>query len=357
MSGPTRKIIHIDMDCFFAAVEIRDFPHLRGLPIAVGAPQAPRGVLCTASYEARQFGVRAAMPNRMALAKCPQLLIQPLRMDVYKQESAAIQAIFRQYTQSVQPLSLDEAFLDVTDCPLHGGSATRIAQEILLRIKVERGLSASAGVATNKFLAKIASEQHKPGGLFVLPPAQIAEFLHTLPVHKIWGVGPKGAAKLHAQGFQTCGDLQKASRLELSQLFGRSGDRLWHLCRGIDLSPVQIDHNRKSLSKERTFDTDRSRSLAHQIADELLRETTAAWQRWSTHKIGYSIVGLEVKIRFHDFHTTTAHAKGPPRPEVLRRLVETALQRHGGDLRLVGVGFQLQAPPTCEQLCLDLQVA
>lgn len=345
-----RKIIHIDMDCFFAAVEIRDNPDLRGLPIAVGAPDAPRGVLCTASYEARKFGVRAAMPNRIALAKCPQLRIIPLRMPAYKAESAAIMEIFSRFSDLIQPLSLDEAFIDVTDSTAFNGSATLIAREIRRLIYEERGLTASAGIAPNKFLAKIASDLNKPNGLYTLAPAQIADFMLNLPISKIWGVGPKSAEKLQSQGFFTCGDIQKIRQFEMEMLFGRSGQRLWKLAHGIDDSPVDPHRERKSFSKERTFGTDQPRSLAPDIAQNLFQQLQADFQHWQAKHPGYKTLGLEAKLRFGDFFTTTVHHRGPQNSAVLASMISEALERHPGDLRLIGVGFQLQPPPKIEQL-------
>ncbi len=349
-----RKIIHVDMDCFFAAVEIRDQPQLAGQPIAVGFPDAQRGVLCTASYEARKFGVRAAMPNRLAFQKCPQLIVVPPRMRVYQEESRAIRAIFERYTSLIEPLSLDEAFLDVTDSPACGGSATLIAKEITAAIWAERKLSASAGIAPNKFLAKIASDLHKPRGICTIAPAQVQDFIKTLQVEKLWGVGPKSAERLKAQGFHTCHDLQQARPVELELQFGKMGAHLAKLCRGIDESPVNPNRERKSFSKERTFGTNQARSQASSIAQELFEQLEHDFKQWQSKHNQYRAVGLEVKVRFGDFYTTTVHFKGSTSKERIPELIRIALERHHGEIRLIGVGYQLLPPQDCEQLILDL---
>lgn len=349
----TRKIIHIDMDCFFAAVEIRDNPSLRGLPIAVGSPDAPRGVLCTASYEARAFGVRAAMPNRMALAKCPQLRIVPLRMQAYKEESQAIMEIFGRFSTLIQPLSLDEAFIDVSGVELCQGSATLMAKEIQQMILKERGLTASAGIAPNKFLAKIASDLRKPFGLTTIAPHQIQDLLLTLPVEKLWGVGPRGAQKLHELGFHTCGDLQKARKFDLELKLGKNGERLWQLAHGIDPSPVSSERGRKSYSKERTFATDQNREDAWEISQQIWLQLQDSFASWHRHHPEYTVQGMELKMRFEDFHTTTVHQKGIPDPNTLAQLLERALERHPGKIRLLGLGLQLRPPAQVLQLEFD----
>lgn len=204
-----RKIIHVDMDCFFAAVEMRDNPALRDIPIAIGGSRERRGVISTANYPARKFGVRSAMPTGMALKLCPHLTLLPGRYEAYKEASRQIQAIFSRYTSLIEPLSLDEAYLDVTDSTHCHGSATLIAQEIRQTIFTELQLTASAGIAPVKFLAKIASDLNKPNGQYVITPADVPEFLRTLPLGKIPGVGKVSAAKLEAMGLRTCEDVQK----------------------------------------------------------------------------------------------------------------------------------------------------
>ena len=203
-----RKIIHVDMDCFYAAVEMKHRPELRGKPVGVGGSSNARGVLCTASYEARKFGVRSAMSSGRALKLCPDLILVRPNFDLYRRESLAVREIFGRYTDVIQPLSLDEAYLDVSECLHFGGSATLIARDIRRAIADEVGLPASAGVAPNKFLAKIASDWRKPNGQFVIRPGDIDAFMRELPVEKIWGVGKVTAGKMHELGLRTCADIQ-----------------------------------------------------------------------------------------------------------------------------------------------------
>jgi len=256
VSQPTRKIIHCDCDCFYAAVEMRDNPALKGAPIAVGGDAAHRGVIATCNYEARHFGVRSAMPTSQALQRCPHLIVIPPSMDKYREASQFITAIYRDYTDLVEPLSLDEAYLDVTDSVQHQGSGTLIAQEIRARIAQTVGITASAGVAPNKFLAKIASDWNKPDGLFVIRPKDVAEFVKTLPIAKVFGVGKVTAAKLQTLGVTTCLDLQSWSIYELENQFGKFGERLYELCRGIDQRDVCANRERKSVSVEETYTHD-----------------------------------------------------------------------------------------------------
>lgn len=234
-----RKIIHVDMDCFFAAVEMRDNPALRDIPIAIGGSRERRGVISTANYPARKFGVRSAMPTGMALKLCPHLTLLPGRFDAYKEASNHIREIFSRYTSRIEPLSLDEAYLDVTDSVHCHGSATLIAQEIRQTIFNELQLTASAGVAPVKFLAKIASDMNKPNGQFVITPAEVPAFLQTLPLAKIPGVGKVSAAKLEAMGLRTCGDVQKCDLVMLLKRFGKFGRILWERSQGIDERDVK----------------------------------------------------------------------------------------------------------------------
>lgn len=228
-----RKIIHVDMDCFFAAVEMRDNPALRDIPIAIGGSRERRGVISTANYPARKFGVRSAMPTGMALKLCPHLTLLPGRFDAYKEASNHIREIFSRYTSRIEPLSLDEAYLDVTDSVHCHGSATLIAQEIRQTIFSELQLTASAGVAPVKFLAKIASDMNKPNGQFVITPAEVPAFLQTLPLAKIPGVGKVSAAKLEAMGLRTCGDVQKCDLVILLKRFGKFGRICGSVVRGL----------------------------------------------------------------------------------------------------------------------------
>lgn len=250
-----RKIIHIDMDAFFASTEQRDNPHLRGKPVAVGHGEA-RGVVAAASYEARAFGIHSAMPSVTALKKCPHLIFVKPRFEVYRAVSAQIRAIFQEYTDLVEPLSLDEAYLDVTTNKKNMPIATEIAEEIRQRIFEETGLTASAGVSYSKFLAKMASDQRKPNGLFVIRPHQGEAFMETLPIKKFHGVGPAGAEKMKRLGIETGNDLKRQSLEFLQGQFGKSGPYFYDLARGIDKRLVNPTRVRKSLGKEDTFPMD-----------------------------------------------------------------------------------------------------
>ena len=218
-----KKIIHIDMDSFFASVEMRDEPSYRGIPLAVGGNEKQRGVISTSNYEARKYGVRSAMPTAHALKLCPNLTVVPGRMQVYKEVSAQIHAIFERYTHLIEPLSLDEAFLDVTECRQLHGSATLIAEAIRNDIRNELNLTASAGVAPIKFLAKVASDMNKPDGQFVIPPDKVQSVIDSLPLEKIPGVGKVSLKKLHQAGFYFCADIKNRDHRELLRQFGRMG--------------------------------------------------------------------------------------------------------------------------------------
>ncbi|RYD34079.1 MAG: DNA polymerase IV, partial [Verrucomicrobiaceae bacterium] len=232
-----RKIIHIDMDCFYAAIEERENPSLRGKPLAVGG-SSRRGVLTTANYEARKYGCRSAMPVFKALELCPHLTLVPVRFDLYRAESSRIRAIFGRFTEIIEPLSLDEAYLDVSHLESSGAV---IAREIRAQIREERGITASAGIARNKLVAKIASEWNKPDGQHEVTPEEFDAFIAALPVGKLWGVGKKMRGKLAALGVETCADLQRIDKIELARRFGKWGLELWDLARGIDDRPVETD--------------------------------------------------------------------------------------------------------------------
>jgi DNA polymerase-4 len=253
--GGLRKIIHVDMDAFFASVEQRDDPSLKGLPVAVGGSEA-RGVVAAASYEARRFGVRSAMPGAQAARLCPQLVFRRPRFEVYRGISRQIRAIFYDYTHLVEPLALDEAYLDVTRDRLGLGNATHIATLIRERIFKETGLTASAGVSYNKFLAKLASDQNKPNGLCVIRPGEGVPFVESLPLRRFHGVGPRGAERMAALGLQTGADLRACSLDFLRENFGAQADYLYRAARAIDLRPVRAHRQRKSIGGERTFARD-----------------------------------------------------------------------------------------------------
>jgi DNA polymerase-4 len=252
MGPPVRKIIHIDMDAFFASVEQRDNPGLRGKPVAVGGG-GDRGVVAAASYEARRFGVRSAMASAKARRLCPELIFVPHRFDIYRSVSRQIREIFARYTPIIQPLSLDEAYLDVTENLMALPSATAIAEQIRSAIRAETGLTASAGVSYNKFLAKIASDQNKPDGICVIPPRHGAAFVAALPVQKFHGVGPATAAKMHRLGLHTGADIRAQSPSFLEQHFGKAGRYYYWVSRGIDDRPVNPHQERKSIGSETTF--------------------------------------------------------------------------------------------------------
>ncbi len=255
MDSSTRKIIHVDMDAFFASVEQRDDPGLRGKPVAVGGSRQ-RGVVAAASYEARQYGVRSAMASSVAIRKCPNLVFVKPRFEVYKAVSGQIRTVFAEYTNLIEPLSLDEAYLDVTSNPAHGGSATLIAQDIKKRIWEETGLTASAGVSYNKFLAKLASDYRKPDGLYVIKPEQGLAFVEPLTVGQFHGIGQVTAARMNALGISTGSDLRQQSEAFLTKHFGKVGHHYYCIARAIDERPVTPNRVRKSVGSENTFDED-----------------------------------------------------------------------------------------------------
>ncbi len=295
-----RKIIHVDMDAFFASVEQRDNPDLRGRPVAVGGAGG-RGVVAAASYEARKFGVRSAMPSVTAQRLCPELIFVRHRFEAYKEASRQIRAIFRQFTPHVEPLSLDEAYLDVTEDIRGIGSATRIAELIRERIRAETRLTASAGVSYNKFLAKLASDQNKPDGICVIRPGEGAAFVHSLPVRRFHGVGPKGAEKMARLGIETGADLAAKDIAFLRQNFGSLAEYLFRAARGIDLRPVRANRIRKSVGGERTFGEDISAGAA--LRDTLERIIDIVWLSIEASKAQGRTVTL--KMKYTDFTNVT----------------------------------------------------
>ena len=295
-----RKIIHVDMDAFFASVEQRDDPSLRGRPVAVGG-SSDRGVVAAASYEARLFGVRSAMPSVRAARLCPDLVFCRPRFDVYKAVSQQIRAIFLDYTPHVEPLSLDEAYLDVTDDIRGIGSASRIAELIRQRIRVETSLTASAGVSYNKFLAKLASDENKPDGLCVIRPGEGAAFVERLPVKRFHGVGPRGAEKMAALGIATGADLAAKDHAFLRAHFGSQADYLYRAARGIDLRRVRADRPRKSVGGERTFERDISSGPA--LREALEQTIDTVWER--IERSGAQGRTVTLKLKFIDFQSMT----------------------------------------------------
>jgi DNA polymerase IV len=341
-----RKIIHVDMDCFYAAVEVKHRPELRGRPIGIGGPPNSRSVLCTASYEARKFGVRAAMPSSRAVRLCPELILIPPNFPLYKKESLAVREIMQRFTKIIEPLSLDEAYLDVTDSPHCNGSATLIAREIRRMIEQELNLTASAGIAPNKFLAKIASDWKKPNGQFVIKPNDIAAFMPDLKIEKIWGVGQVTAKKMHGLGLKTCGDIQRQSVYQLASWFGSRGAELSELAHGIDNRPVQAQRKSHSVSVEETYNKD-LQTLAECLArvPELFESFEDRMQRMKEEP---KIRGFVVKLRFHDFKATTHEISSRAWPTVadFSRLLTKAWERRGEPVRLIGIGVRLEAGST-----------
>lgn len=335
-----RKIIHVDCDAFFAAIEMRDDPSLANRPMAVGGLAEQRGVIATCNYEARAYGVRSAMASAHALKLCPDLLIVRPRREAYREASQEIHTIFRTYTDLIEPLSLDEAFLDVTGCEHFAGSATRIAQDIRRRVWQQLRITVSAGVAPNKFLAKIASDWKKPDGLFVITPAQVDEFVLGLPVTKLHGVGRVTAEKLQRMGIRTCADLRACNRLDLLRDFGSFGERLWGLAHGIDERPVQVESRRQSVSVENTYDRDLPDLAAClERLPELLQELTRRMARLdSRYRPGKPFV----KLKFHDFTQTTLEQSGAGLElEDYADLLAVAFARGKRPVRLIGVGVRL----------------
>ena len=330
-----RKIIHLDMDCFYAAVEMRERPELAGQPIAVGGGSR-RGVVTTCNYEARKYGVRSAMPGFQARERCPHLVFLPVRFDLYRAASTTIRRILLSYTPLVEPLSLDEAYLDVTGMDRY---AWDIAKEIRKRILEETQLTSSAGIAPNKMLAKIASDWRKPNGQFAITPDQVDAFVRDLPVRKIWGIGPKSAEKFEKEGIRTCADLQKIELSELVRRHGKWGRELHRLCRGLDDRPVEPNRIRKSLSNESTF-ADNLTTLEQCLRemDKLFEELA---QDLSAKKLDRPIHKAFVKVKFADFTRTTRECVClHPTREIYRELLAEAYQRSPQPVRLLGSGVR-----------------
>ena len=353
-----RKIIHIDADSFYASVERREQPQLAGRPIAVGGSADRRGVIATCSYEARKFGIHSAMSSARATQLCPDLLIIPPRFELYRRVSGQFREIFNDYTERVEPLSLDEAFLDVSDASHCGGSATLIAQHIRERIKRELKLTVSAGIAPNKFLAKVASDWNKPDGQLTISPQQVAEFVSKLPVSRINGVGKVTAGKLKKLGVETCGDLQQVPLQVLLRQFGKYGRRLSEVAQGIDNRAVQPDRIRKSISVERTFNVDIPDLPSMLVAlDALLIELQ---QRFGKISERYFPVKRFVKIKYKDFTQTTLEEMMSGDcgnwndPQVFHRLLHSAWPRGAKPVRLLGAGLRLQPLKADEQGQLSL---
>ena len=347
---PQRKIIHVDCDCFYAAVEMRDDPSLQDVPLAVGG-DGGRGVVTTCNYRARAFGVRSAMPGGEARRLCPGLVTVPPDMARYRAASQQVMAILREMTDLVEPLSLDEAFLDVTEVTDHKGSATLMARYLRERVKREVGITISAGVAPNKFLAKIASDWRKPDGLFVITPDEVPAFVEALPVEKLFGVGQVTAGKLHALAVKSCGDMLALGADALIEKFGKQGYRLFEMANGRDDRPVVVSRVAKSVSVERTFSQDLPDKTACEtvmpalVADLNLRLTRKARPK-PIHK-------LFVKIRYSDFSTHTLErvreSVAEPAATDYQPLLDELVTQAERPVRLLGVGVRFrddEAPTT-----------
>lgn len=350
-----RKVIHVDMDCFFAAVEMRDNPALRDIPLAIGGSASRRGVISTANYAAREYGVRSAMATAHAFKLCPHLTLLPGRFDAYRSASLHIREIFNRYTELVEPLSLDEAYLDVTDCRQCQGSATLIAREIRQTIFDELKLTASAGVAPVKFLAKIASDLNKPNGQFVITPEQVSDFLTTLPLSKIPGVGKVTQGRLEAMGLRTCADVQGVALSTLLKHFGKLGYILHERCQGIDERIINNHRERKSIGVERTLPEDIYQwSDCQQIIEQLYTELE---RRLAKERADLRIARQGVKLKFHDFQLTTQEHTWPQLSKTdLISIAHQAWQerRAGRGVRLVGLQVTLLDPQIERQLLLGI---
>jgi len=337
-----RKIIHIDMDAFYASVEQRDFPEYRNKPLVVGgSPEGRGGVVATASYEARKFGIRSAMTSKKAQQLCPYAIFVRPRFEAYKEVSRSIRAIFGRYTDLIEPLSLDEAYLDVSEDKLGIGSAITIAEQIKQAIKDELNLTASAGVSINKFAAKIASDMNKPDGLTFIGPSKMEKFMEKLPVEKFFGVGKVTAEKMKRQGLHTGADLKKQTEQRLVQLFGKTGKFFFNIVRGIDNRPVQPHQEIKSISAEDTFSYDLGKG--EELEDWLEVIAKSAFKRLQL----YQIYGrtLTLKVKFEDFKQITRSISFTTSITDLDQALETSKSLLNNvdfgekKVRLLGVGF------------------
>jgi DNA polymerase-4 len=353
-----RRIIHIDMDAFYASVEQRDNPSLRGRPVAVGKSRE-RGVVAAASYEAREFGVRSAMASVTAQRKCPDLIFVPPRFDVYRAVSNQIHAVFERYTPLIQPLSLDEAHLDVTMPLIDLGSATAIAREIKRQIKEETGLTASAGVSYNKFLAKLASDYRKPDGLFVITPRMGPAFVETLPVGKFHGIGPATAAKMNELGIHSGADLRRQTRDFLMARFGKAGDYYYAAARARDDRPVVADRQRKSLGAETTFERDLV--AWHEVEPAISPLMGRIWTACGNS--GLVARTVTVKVKYTDFQQITRGRSvtgGIPDQSTMEQICYDLLRPlfpPPRGMRLLGItlsNFDDKAIPASRQLALTL---
>ncbi len=362
-----RKILHIDMDAFYASVEQRDTPELRGKPVIVGGRPERRGVVAACSYEARKYGVHSAMPSARAVKLCKDAIFVPPRFDAYREASQKIKAIFRQYTKLIEPLSLDEAYLDVTDISRFCGSATEVAMQIKKQIQEEVNLTASAGVSYNKFLAKVASDMDKPNGIYVIRPEVAETFIEQLEIRKFFGIGKVTEKKMNSLGIYTGADLKKLSKIQLQTQFGRSGDYYYNIARGIDERPVNPSRIRKSIGSETTFDgnvVDKKMiwstltKLASGLGSSLLDKSVTA--RTVTLKVKYSDFKLITRSKTGEQHVHDEASILGVLPELLRktdvgkrpiRLIGITLANLGSSKQKVAVAV---VPPAVNEQQLGL---
>ena len=346
-----RKIIHIDADCFYAAIEMRDHPELRGIPMAVGGTAERRGVLTTCNYDARAYGVRSAMPTALAMRLCPQLTVVPPQMHKYREASKVMRGIFANFTEIIEPLSLDEAYLDVSEISDKELTATRIAKAIRQQICEELDITVSAGVSVNKFIAKVASDWMKPDGLTVVPPDEVDAFVAALSVKKIPGVGTVTAEKMYRYGLRTCADVRKWSLHDLRRRFGKFGVVLHERARGRDERPVQPSRVRKSISVERTLVEDVSGPA--EWAPIIERLYINLVERIEAAKAWHGIDKAFVKLKFNDFTTTTVVRVGTKAVEAdYQDLLAEGWGRKSKPVRLIGLGVRLldDEDPVSERL-------
>jgi len=336
-----RRIIHVDQDCFYAAVELRERPDLQGKPVGI-AGSSRRSVLTTCNYEAREFGCRSGMPVFKALQACPTITLLPPRFEIYREISSRIRAIMLSYTKLVEPLSLDEAYLDVSE---DSRSAFEIATEIRSRISEDISLPSSAGIGPNKMLAKIASDWNKPNGQFEIKLGEVKAFVRQLPVRKLWGIGPQMEKTLKGMGVTSCADLQRIPKTELARRFGKFGVELRDLCRGKDERPVVPHRPPKSMSVERTFaefvdNLETASGKVHELYSELMDDLRAK------NKLP-KVDGIFAKLKFSDFAlTTVSKSKERPVMENYLSLVEEGFSRNDHPVRLIGLGVRLREEST-----------
>ena len=347
----TRKIIHIDMDCFFAAVEIRDNPKLKDKPVAIGATSENRGVLCTCNYVARQYGIHSAMPTAQAIRMCHKLILLPVNMQKYKKVSREILEILYTFTDKIETMSLDEAYLDVTSCKQFYGSATLIANVIRKEIKKKHHITASAGISPNKLLSKIASDWNKPDGQFTIAPKDISHFMPKLPIKKLFGVGKVTAQKMGSLGIKTCGQLQEKSLPYLQSYFGNFGTTLYDFCRGIDDRPVETECIRKSLSVEKTYTKDIT------SPNKCFEKLSTLFYELKRRLANTELLPIQtqfIKIKFHDFTQTTVQCmvNNEVNLEIFNLLFRKGYNRRKTAIRLLGVGvcFTQEEQPQNKQL-------